>query len=106
MITDDQAAEMIEREQPAGQSSEPFLLPGVPYVLRLWFNMGPTVIEFGGLSPALADISGLMYPARSMWLKDQRATPDERTLIERFFRLLDREAYAIKQARLAEALDG
>ena len=106
MISEEQAEEMKSREQPAGSTAVPFLMPGVGFILRSWLSLGSTVIEFGGLSPAVADISGLMYPARSMWLKDERATREERSLMHRFFRLLDREAYQIKREQLEEALSG
>jgi hypothetical protein len=105
-ITDEQAAEMIEREQHLGTSSEPFLLPGVQFVISCWLSLGSTVAEFGGMAPAVVDLSGMMYPARSMWLRDERATPEEKVLMHRFFRLLDSEFYSLKAKQLAKALSG
>jgi hypothetical protein len=105
VITEDQAAEMMSREAPV-EGAGFFLLPGVDWVLSSWLASGSTVIEFGGLSPAVADISGLLYPARAMWLRDEGATREECGLMHRLFRLLDREAYRIKRQQLAEALDG
>ena len=105
VITKEQAAKMIEAEAPVVESKFR-LLPGVDWVLATWSSFGPTVAEFGGMSPAVVDLSAVAAPARDLWMRRHRVRGEDRDLLERFFRVLDRESYAIKREQLAEALSG